>query len=665
MKLDKLKKEGVSDFRRYFEKHPELVNEYPKLIKVLDVNEETLKIYGAKDKAELLGSFEKISVPEALPFYKEQFIAIAEGKTRFESVVPARTLQGKHLDVLLTISFPEETSEYKNMIVSIMDITERKQIERELQKSEERYRAIFETAKVSLWEEDFSELMTALNKLRESGIKDFKTFFQKNPEKVSELIKKIKVLDVNQETVRLYKANSKEELLGSLEKVSAPESFPVLIEQFTSMANGRSYFESEMNARTLKGDLITVLLSVIIPVEKEEFKRLIVTIMDVTERRRLEREFIQSQKLESIGLLAGGIAHDFNNILTSVLGNISLIRSEIKSDNNLFKMLHETEKAVLHARSLSKQLLTFSKGGAPVKKTLFITNLLKEATSFALRGSKICYNFSIPDNLWQVEADEGQINQAINNLVINARQAMPEGGEIIVKAENIILAEDNKLPVRAGRYVKVTISDQGIGIHQKDITSIFDPYFSTKPDGSGLGLTAVYSIVKAHAGHIGVESELGVGTSFCFYLPAISRQRVVVQEKEGKEPDLGFNKKVLLLDDDELVLQVAGRMLEKFGCNVDFAVDGNQAIKKYREAMEGNVPFDLAIMDLTIPGKMGGREALAEIYKIDPEVKAIVSSGYSSDPVMSAYQEYGFKGVIAKPYTLNELQRVLTIVLDP
>jgi len=306
-------------------------------------------------------------------------------------------------------------------------------------------------------------------------------------------------------------------------------------------------------------------------------------------------------------------------------------------------------------------LLTFSKGGAPVKKRLFITNLLKEATSFALRGSNICYNFSIPDNLWHVDADEGQINQVINNLVINARQAMPKGGEIVVTAENIILTEDNKLPVCAGRYVKVAISDRGIGIPQKDITNIFDPYFSTKPEGSGLGLTTVYSIIKAHAGHISVESELSRGTSFYFYLPASSRQRVRVQKKE---PDRDFNKKVLLLDDDEFVLLVAGRMLEKFGCNVDFAVDGNLAIKKYREAMEENVPFDLAIMDLTIPGKMGGREALAEIYKIDPAVKAIVPSGYSNDPVMSTYREYGFKGVIARPYTLEELQRVLTMVLD-
>lgn len=656
-KLDELKKEGVSDFRKYFEKHSELVEEYPKLIKVLDVNEETLKIYGARDKAELLGSFEKISVAGAFPAYKEQLITIAEGKTHFESVVPARTLQGKHLDVLLTISFPEETSEYKNMVVSIMDMTEQKKIE-------ERYRAIFETAKVSLWEEDFSDLIEDLNKLRESGIKDYKSFFQKNPEKVSELIKKIKVLDVNQETVRLYKANSKEELLGSLEKVFAPESFPVLIDQLMSMARGRRYFESEMNARTLKGDLITVLLSVTMPAEKERYKKIIVTIIDITERKRLESEFIQSQKLESIGLLAGGIAHDFNNVLTSVMGNISLLKSEINISDDSFIILDEAEKAVLRAKSLSKQLLTFSKGGAPVKTTLFLTDLLEKATSFALSGSKIRYSFSIPKDLWQAEADEGQINQVINNLIINAVQAMPEGGEIIVKAENILLAEDNEFAVGAGKYVKVTISDQGIGIAQKDITSIFDPYFSTKPDGSGLGLTAVYSIIKAHAGHVSVKSELGTGTSFCFYLPAISRQRAVVQEKEGKEPYLGFNKKVLLLDDDEMVLRVAGRMLEKFGFNVDFAADGIQAIKKYREAMEGNDPFDLAIMDLTIPGKMGGREALAEICKIDPAVKAIVSSGYSNDPVMSTYQEYGFKGVIAKPYTLKELQRVLTMVLD-
>jgi CheY-like chemotaxis protein len=362
-----------------------------------------------------------------------------------------------------------------------------------------------------------------------------------------------------------------------------------------------------------------------------------------------------------LSILAGGIAHDFNNSLTVILGNIGLAMLDGKKEPKVQDRLAKAEQACLRAQALSQQLLIFARGGAPIKKIVSIANLLKESAILTLSGSKSRYEVSIPDDLWLVEADTAQISQVISNLLINADQAMPEGGIIKITTENISVKAKSNLPISKGKYVKFAIADQGIGISPKYLDKVFDPYFSTKQKGSGLGLATAYSIIKNHSGHIQVESQLGVGTTFYIYLPAADK-RVPADESETVKPTMGQGK-VLVMDDEEMVREVLGGMLSRLGYEVDFASDGSQTIEKFVKAKETIQPFAAVILDLTIPGGMGGKEAIKELLKIDPQVKAIVSSGYSDDPIMADFQKYGFAGVIAKPYKVAELGKVLNKVL--
>ena len=387
----------------------------------------------------------------------------------------------------------------------------------------------------------------------------------------------------------------------------------------------------------------------------------VLVFRDITEKRRLEQELIKADKLESVGILAGGIAHDFNNILTGILGNIALAKTYVKPGDKIFERLRDAESASLRARHLTQQLLTFSSGGAPIKKTAFISELLKDAAVFALSGSNVKCEFSIPDDLWLVEVDEGQITQVISNLIINASQAMPGGGIIKVRAENIVVDAEQGLSLKEGRYTKISIEDQGIGIPKEHLQKIFDPYFTSKQEGSGLGLATAYSIVRRHDGCIQVKSELGVGSTFHIYLPASSRE--VLTEKESGEGIPAGKGKILLMDDEELVREVVGEMLEVLGYETEFAKDGAEAIELYKKAKESAHPFDAIIVDLTVPCGMGGKETVEKLIEIDPEVKAIISSGYSTDPVMADFRKYGFGAVVAKPYKIKELGEALHKVI--
>lgn len=395
------------------------------------------------------------------------------------------------------------------------------------------------------------------------------------------------------------------------------------------------------------------------PIKDENGKIIGVVLVfrDVSEKRRIEQELMKADKLNSLGILAGGIAHDFNNILTAILGNIILAKEFTRPGEKIYERLIEAEKASLRAKGLAQQLLTFSSGGAPIKKTMFISELLKESALFALSGSNVQCEFSISNNLWAVEIDEGQINQVINNLIINAIQSMPEGGRIKLTAENVTVSEGEK----KGRYVKISIVDQGIGIPKEHLPKIFEPYFTTKQKGSGLGLAIVYSIIKKHGGYIEVETELGVGTTFKVYLPASLKN--VFMRKGLKEKIQTGKGKILVMDDEELVRKVVGEMLVFLGYEVEFAKEGIEAIELYKKAKAQGQPFDAIIMDLTIPKGMGGKETINKLLEIDPTVKAIVSSGYSTDPVMTEFTKYGFKGFIIKPFKIKELGEVLYRVI--
>ncbi len=382
---------------------------------------------------------------------------------------------------------------------------------------------------------------------------------------------------------------------------------------------------------------------------------------DISQRRKMEDEHLKMEKLESLGVLAGGLAHDFNNLLTGILSNVGLAKLTAGSPEETVERLEEAERASLRARDLIQQLLTFSKGGAPIRKSVSMVELVRESVGFALRGSNVACEYQMGEDLLPVSVDESQIIQVIHNLILNADQAMPAGGTVTVSLCNESISADKIPGLESGNYVLFSVTDRGTGIPQDQLPRIFDPYFTTKEGGSGLGLATVYSIVQRHGGHVAVDSEVNRGTTFRVYLLA-STGAVTSKEAPGEHLIAGRGR-VLVMDDDELIRQAAGEMLRRLGYEVEFAQDGAEALEKYRQAIAEKEPLDLLIMDLTIPGGMGGMEAIQKLREIDPEVRAIVSSGYSSDPVMAEAAKYGFNGVVAKPYGIAELSSVLDDVM--
>jgi PAS domain S-box-containing protein len=389
----------------------------------------------------------------------------------------------------------------------------------------------------------------------------------------------------------------------------------------------------------------------------------VIVFQDISEKQRTERELLKAEKLESLGILAGGIAHDFNNILAAILSNIQLAMRKMEKNEDIHKYLLNTVETTRKASDLTKQLLTFSKGGDPVKKDAALNELIKDTTEFVLRGANIKAEFTIPDDLWAASIDEGQISQVIYNLVINAKQAMPRGGIIHISAENITIGGNSRFT--PGNYVKIVVTDHGTGISAENISKIFDPFFTTKKDGNGLGLATSYSIINRHNGYLEAESKENNGTSFLIYLPASGRQ-VARNEPQVEVAVSGVGFRILFMDDEEKILNAVGEMLnDSYGYQVVLVTDGMKAIESYKRAKEAGEPFDVAVMDLTVPGGMGGQEAVAHLRDYDPNIKAIVSSGYANDPIIADYERYGFCGVVSKPYKINELNEVLYKVINP
>lgn len=388
----------------------------------------------------------------------------------------------------------------------------------------------------------------------------------------------------------------------------------------------------------------------------------VLVFRDVTEARRTAEELLKIKKLESVGVLAGGIAHDFNNILSAILGNIELAEISTDPTSKVYQFLQDAKVAAVRAKESTNQLLTFSKGGEPVKKAARIEKTIMEAVDFVLYESSVSTTFTIPDDLWQVEFDPGQISQVIQNLIRNASHALGGDGEISIACENVRDVSSEPLADLPKReYVKISIQDNGCGIAEENIQKIFDPYFTTKQEGSGLGLAISHSIISKHAGQIVVQSKENDGTTFTLFLPASQKQMNNEQANEFKtfQP---HRAKVLVMDDEEIVQKIMEQMLEHLGHEVLLSADGKEAVEIFMQQHESDRPVDIVIMDLTIPGGMGGKEAVNEILKFDPEAKVIVSSGYSNDPILANYERYGFKAAISKPFSLAEIKKTLQTI---
>lgn len=392
---------------------------------------------------------------------------------------------------------------------------------------------------------------------------------------------------------------------------------------------------------------------------------LVVLGRDITERKKAEQQLLKMEKLETVGTLAGGIAHDFNNVLVGIFGNIAIAKQKLDKNHSAYKSLEQAETSLNRATNLTGKLLTFATGGDPITEHINLGEIIKDVVDFDLSGSNVKLLLKQADDILAAEVDKGQIEQLFSNLVVNALQAMPDGGHLYISLENSKDLDYETMQLKPGRYIKVTIRDEGVGIDQQQLNKVFDPYFSTKQTGRGLGLATVYSIVHKHHGHISVQSETGKGTIFTLYLPASEKGPVQEhQEIENEHPGLGGFAKVLVMDDEKIVRAMIIEALEGLGCTVEAAVNGKEVLEKYQRVLDSSDAFDVVILDLTIPGGMGGKATIEKLLQIDAQAKVIVSSGYADDPIMAHYSDYGFKGVLAKPFAIKKLQDVIEKVIN-
>lgn len=520
-----------------------------------------------------------------------------------------------------TIKFPIRQSERNLLAGFTIDITERKLTEEALRDSERKYRVIFERSPLALISFD-----------SEGTIVDFNDKFVEMMGSSRE-----KLLGIN--TAR----QSSPKMREAIKKALAGET-ATFEDLYTSITGGRTAFLRAKFSPVLPGRSPT---------------EVIATLEDLTELKKHEAEQHKLEKLESLGILAGGIAHDFNNILTGIMANISFAQVLIEQGHKANKPLAEAEKASTRAAELARQLLTFARGGEPNKKVVSVRHLLREAVSLMLRGSNVKAVLNIPDLLQSLIADEGQISQVLNNLILNATQAMPEGGTLTISADNVLLPTENRFDLPAGPYISIEMKDEGCGIPEENLGKIFDPYFSTKVDGTGLGLASTHSIIIRHGGNITVHSEVGKGTTIIIHLPSIDISHVEHPQVASPNSKTTHAGTILVMDDEEMIRAIATAMLRHLGYEVVTCASGEEAVELYRNSVGSGLPFRAVILDLTIPGGFGGKEAAEQILAIAPEANLIVSSGYSNDPIVANFKKFGFRGAIAKPYNIHEFEQVL------
>src|SRR2546421_8599273 len=482
-----------------------------------------------------------------------------------------------------------------------------------------------------------------------------------------------KVIMLNNEAEKLTGWSSEEALGKPLKSV-----FEVTVDLATQAKAQKSGYRSEAQSILLNlPESVTltsrdgnerVIEQVASPIRdsKNEVAGVVLVFRDITARQRAETERRKAETLEQLGLLAGGIAHDFNNLLTAIIGNISLASVLLPPNDEMAERLVDAKNASMRARDLAQQLLTFARRGPPIKKAASIEKVIQDTVNFSLRGSRNRSEFEFGEDLAPAEIDAGQISQVVANLVVNADQAMPNGGTLHVSCENFCYdTDDATIPDLApGDYVRIRIRDEGVGIPEKYMKRIFDPYFTTKAKGNGLGLATAYSIIKNHNGLMTAESEVHVGTTFTIYLPAAEYQEMPVEAPRTLTPAMSGTGRVLVVDDEDAIRDLVEFTLTRLGYDVSQAATALQGIEIYQEKLKAGKRFDLVILDLTLPGGMGGKEALKKLIEIDPTVNAIVSSGYATDATMSRYQDFGFRGVIAKPYEAAELGKIVHDVIE-
>lgn len=631
LEIDERKK-TVNALAESEEKYRKLVDFSPDGIhvtvagKVVFANAATARILGLPGPDDLLGTeILDFIHPEFRPLVRERLRSTLELRNPVPPVEEKYVrADGTTIDVEVT-AIPLTYKGQNAAQVIVRDITERKCAEHALRESEEKYRRVVDNANEAIL--------------------------------------------VVQDGVLKFMNPKAKEMVGYVDDGHAvpflsfvhPEDRDMVLERYVKRLRGEpapsSYsfriLDKDRNVRWV--DLSAVLIN------WEGSFATLNFISDITERRKIEEDLLKVEKLQSVGLLAGGIAHDFNNILAGVLGNISLAKVYSPPGDKAYERLKQAEKACLRAQGLTQQLLTFSKGGVPLKEVTDMAQLVRECCLFALRGGSVRCDFDFAEHLWPAEVDQGQISQVVGNLVINASHAMIEGGLIEVRGRNVVVSAHDRIQLEPGKYVRISFRDYGVGISQEHLPKIFDPYFTTKRTGSGLGLATSYAVIKRHGGLIAVDSKVGEGATFHIYLAA-SEKEIEVEQDSNQLPEPGRGR-ILLMDDEELIRDLGRELLSLLGYEAVLARDGEEALELYKEAYKAQLPFDAIIVDLTVPGGMGGSEVVKILREFDPDLRAIVSSGYSNDPIMADHKRYGFDEMVAKPYTVHELSEALKKII--
>ncbi len=617
--------------------------------KIENINKKAIEYLGIPNSEEVKGE----SIFKYLPDYNEKELKMnLNNDERYFSITKIPISRGEYI--------------VGNMIM-LTDVTTEKQLEKELARlnAELQEKVIERTVMlqktVENLEEEMDARLAAERELRET-MNLYKTLFESGGDAIFFHDAKGYIINVNKKGCQILK-KTKDEIIGAnffdiVEFIEKEKDF--ILEK----AKGNEDFLIEGKIKREDGKEIDIEAN-IKKVNISQMDYYLVFVRDVTARKDEERRLLELSKLESVSLLAGGIAHDFNNMLTAIFGNLSILKLKLKEREDLYERIEKIESVLENARSLTTQLLSLSKGGEPVKEITTIKNTIIDTVEFTLRGSPVRLKLDVPDELPPLDVDKAQISRVIQNIITNALEAMSDEGTLFIKVEEVDIPPEKKREINGDRALKITIQDTGSGIPKEFLPRIFDPFFSTKPNGSGLGLAVVYNIIKKHGGCIDVSSVEGEGTTFHIWLPiSYSPVEKTVESLDKKENISLESAKILVMDDEEMIRDFLKDILTMHGFKVEVVEDGKEAIEKYKKAMEKGEPFDLVIMDLTIPGGMGGKEAIKILKDIDLNISVIVSSGYTDTDVLIRYEEYGFSGYLHKPYKLSELFSVISKVLQ-